>query len=89
MASWPWVLIARLLGQPLDEFPNLSRWREAVKRRPAVRAGVDLGKELRRCGPPGDDERKVMFNQTAASAAERARNAASRQGVSNGSGSGV
>ena len=89
MASWPWVLIAKPLGQPLDEFPNLSRWREAVKQRPAVRAGVDLGKELRRRGPPGDDERKVMFNQTAASAAERARNAASRQGVSNGSDSGV
>jgi len=24
MASWPWVLIARPLGQPLDEFPNVS-----------------------------------------------------------------
>ena len=75
MASWPWVLIAKPLGQPLDEFPNLSRWRQTIKERPAVQAGVDLGKELRRRGPPGEAERKVMFNQTAASTGELARRA--------------
>jgi len=65
MASWPWVLIAKPLGQPLDDFPNVARWREAVKQRPAVQAGVDLGKELRRSAPPSDEERRVLFNQTA------------------------
>ncbi len=69
MISWPWVLIAKPLGQALDEFPNVTRWRGAVKERPAVQRGVDLGKELRRNAPPSDEERKVMFNQTAASAA--------------------
>ena len=62
---WPWVLIAKPLGQPLDEFPNVSRWREAIKQRPAVQRGVDLGKELRRRAPPTDEERRVLFNQTA------------------------
>jgi len=65
MACWPWVLIAKPLGQPLDEFPNVARWRETVKQRPAVQAGVDLGKDLRRSAPPTDDERRVLFNQTA------------------------
>jgi len=65
MASWPWVLIAKPLGQPLDEFPNVGRWRETVKQRPAVQRGVDLGKELRRSAPPTDAERRVLFNQTA------------------------
>ena len=37
MICWPWVLIARAMGQPLDEFPNVTRWRAAVKERPAVR----------------------------------------------------
>ena len=68
MASWPWVLIAKPLGQPLDAFPNVARWRQAVKERPAVQAGVDLGKELRRNTPPSEEERKIMFNQTAATA---------------------
>ena len=65
MASWPWVLIAKSLGQPLEPFPNVSRWRQAVKERPAVRRGVDLGKEFRRDAPPSDQERKILFNQRA------------------------
>src|SRR6202049_4733135 len=65
MASWPWVLIAKPLGQPLDEFPNVARWRETIKQRPAVQAGVDLGKDLRRSAPPSDEERRVLFNQAA------------------------
>jgi len=65
MAAWPWVLIAKPLGQPLDEFPNVARWRETIKQRPAVQRGVDLGKELRRSAPPSEAERRVLFNQTA------------------------
>src|SRR6201984_744492 len=65
MASWPWVLIAKPLGQPLDEFANVARWRETVKGRPAVQRGGDLGKDLRRSAPPTDDERRILFNQTA------------------------
>jgi GSH-dependent disulfide-bond oxidoreductase len=65
MASFPWVLISKPLGQQLDDFPNVSRWREAVKSRPAVQRGVDLGKELRRAAPPTDAERAILFNQTA------------------------
>ena len=68
MACWPWVLIAKQMGQPLDEFPNVARWRGAIKERPAVRAGVDLGKEFRRAAPPDEAQRAVLFNQTARSA---------------------
>ncbi len=63
MAAWPWALIAKPLGQSLEELPNVSRWRDAVKQRPAVRRGVDLGKELRRSAPPNEEERRVLFNQ--------------------------
>jgi GST-like protein len=68
MASWPWVLIAKPLGQTLDEFPNVARWRNTIKERPAVRIAVDLGKELRRKGPPSEAERRILFNQTARTA---------------------
>jgi GST-like protein len=66
MVSFPWVLISKPLGQALDDFPNVARWRETVKSRPAVQRGVDLGKELRRSAPPTDAERAILFNQTAA-----------------------
>ena len=65
MASWPWVLIAKPLGQALDEFPNVARWRDTIKQRPAVQRGVDLGKEWRRRAPPSEEERRILFNQTA------------------------
>ena len=53
------------LGQAIEEFPNVTRWRAAIRDRPAVKRGVDLGKELRRSAPPTDEERKILFSQTA------------------------
>jgi GST-like protein len=64
MMCWPWVLIAKPLQQSLDDFVHVSRWRNAVKERPAVQRGVDLGKSLRRSAPPTDAEREVLFNQS-------------------------
>jgi len=67
MISWPWVFISKPLGQALDEFPNVSRWRDAIKARPAVQRGVDLGKEFRRKGQHTEESRKILFGQTAQS----------------------
>src|SRR5260370_38318881 len=51
MASWPWVLIPKPLGQPLDAFTSVARWRETMKQRPAGQPRGDLGKNLRRSAP--------------------------------------
>jgi len=64
MICWPWVLIAKAIEISLEPYPNVTRWRQAVKERPAVQRGIDLGKELRRRAPPTDEERKILFNQT-------------------------
>lgn len=64
MCSWPWILIAKAMNQSLDDFPNVNRWRSAIKDRPAVRRGVDLGKDLNANKPMTDEERKVSFGQT-------------------------
>ena len=70
MICWPWVLIAKPLGASLEEFPEVSRWRRAVKERPAVQRGVDLGKELRRQSPPDEEERRILFGQDSRSGGE-------------------
>lgn len=72
MISWPWVLIAKPLGQSLDEFPHVSRWRDAIKARPAVQRGVDLGKDLRRGGQHTEESKRILFGQTAASLRQNA-----------------
>ena len=68
---WPWVLIAKPLGASLDAFPHLSRWRNQVKERPAVQRGVDLGKDYRPSGGHTDEEKKILFGQTAQSVSEQ------------------
>jgi GST-like protein len=50
----------------------VSRWRKAIKDRPAVQKGVDLGKDLRRSAPPTDEERELLYHQTAKSTAAMA-----------------
>ena len=72
MISWPWVLIAKPLGQSLEPFSNVRRWRQTIKERPAVRAGVDLCRELRRSAPPSEEERRNLFNQTSRTATDAA-----------------
>ena len=61
--NWPWVLIAKPLRASLEDFPNVSAWRNRIKNRPAVKRGVDLGKDLRRSAPPTEEERKILFSQ--------------------------
>jgi GST-like protein len=63
IASFPWVLPYRRLGNDLDNFPNLRRWFDTLKVRPAVQRGVDLGKDWRRDEARNEKARKLMFKQ--------------------------
>ena len=67
MICWPWILIAKPLSLDISSFQALSDWRSRIKDRPAVQRGVDLGKEHRRQAAPTDEERKLLFQQNAAS----------------------
>jgi GSH-dependent disulfide-bond oxidoreductase len=70
IASFPWVQGYKRLGTSLDSFPNLRRWFDEIKMRPAVRRGVDLGGDWRKSSDLTDEEvRKVLFGQTAESIA--------------------
>ncbi len=64
MAAWPWIVPHERQGQKLADFPNVNRWFETMKSRPAVQRGFDVGKEVR--GAPMDEgAKKVLFGQTA------------------------
>ena len=70
MACWPWVVPHERHGQRLEEFPNLRRWYEQLKTRPALRRGFDVGKEIRQLsrGGPDEEARRFLFGQRASSA---------------------
>ena len=64
MAIWPWLLPYKRFEQPLDHLPNVRRWHDTMKVRPACRKGVEVGKEERTFGKPMTDEaRKIVFEQ--------------------------
>lgn len=66
MASWPWLIPYKRFGQSLDRLPNVAAWHDRMKSRPAVRKGVDVGKEWREYGKPHTEEsRRILFGQTA------------------------
>ena len=66
MAIFPWVRTHKAQNVSLDDFPNVQRWYDALFQRPAVKRGLDLGKDLR--APALTEEaRKALFGQTAQS----------------------
>lgn len=64
MISFPWVLIAKAIDCPLDDFPHLARWRAEIKERPAVRRAVDLHRDTQNHGQTAETN-SVLFNQNA------------------------
>jgi GST-like protein len=60
MACWPWVVTYKQQGIELDAFANVRRWYDALKRRPALRRGYDLGRELRDFVPDEESRRRLF-----------------------------
>ena len=64
MAAYPWIIPDRQ-GQDLDEFPNLKRWKAAIRARPATGRAYARAKEVNPNPPPvrSEAERKILFGQ--------------------------
>lgn len=65
IAAFPWVMPYRRLGNDIDRFENLRRWFDVIKARPAVRRGVDLGKDWPRNERRQNAAREILFSQNA------------------------
>ena len=73
MASFPWVTAYKRYEVDLDSFKNVRRWFDVIKSRPAVRKGMDVGKENRNFGKGISKESlKTMFGQDSKSIKEEA-----------------
>ena len=69
MASYPWIVPYERQGQNIADFPNLARWFEAIRARPAVQRANALVKQVNpnQGGIRTAEERAILFGQTAAS----------------------
>jgi GSH-dependent disulfide-bond oxidoreductase len=69
IACWPWIVPHERQGQSLADFPNLRRWFDAVRERPAVRRAYARGHER-----TADAEAyRYLYGQTAGSVEQRRR----------------
>ena len=62
MATYPWIACYKQQNQALNDYPNLKRWYDTIKQRPAVRRGFAL---MRDYIPEKMDEeaRKILYGQ--------------------------
>ncbi len=67
IASFPWVMSYKHLGVNLDKFSNLRCWFDAIKVRPAVQLGAELGSDWPQQKLTDEEARKVLFGQNTAS----------------------
>jgi GST-like protein len=65
MACYPWIVPYERQGQKLEDFPNLKRWFEAIKERPATVRAYERGTGLSSNAPMSEEARKILFGQTA------------------------
>jgi len=64
MAAYPWINPERQ-GQNIDDFPNLKRWKAAIRARPATERAYARAKEVNpnAGGIRTEQERRILFGQ--------------------------
>lgn len=65
MAAYPWIVPYEKQGQNLADFPNLQRWFEAIKVRPAVERAYAKAKEINTSTVMSEEAKKILFGQDA------------------------
>jgi GST-like protein len=71
MASFPWVTAYKRYEVDLNKFIEVRRWFDTMKNRPAVRKGMDVGKNERTFGQKQTKKSlKMMFQQDSDSIAK-------------------
>ena len=66
IANWAWVRTHNWSGVAIDDLPNLARWRDQIRARPAVQRGIEM--------PPSSFDRDGDSEEQARAFSEKARN---------------
>jgi GST-like protein len=65
IACYPWAVSHEAQGQRLEDFPNLKRWFEAIRERPATLRAYDRAKAINTQPTVTEESRRFLFGQTA------------------------
>ncbi|MCF8199775.1 MAG: glutathione S-transferase N-terminal domain-containing protein [Sulfuritalea sp.] len=65
MACYPWIVPHKRQGQNLDDFPQLKRWFESIRQRPATERAYALATRINPDPAMTDEAKRVLFGQDA------------------------
>ena len=67
MAAYPWIVPHKRQGQIIADFPNVERWMNAIKQRPATVRAYAKSDEINpdRSATVSDEAKKILFGQRA------------------------
>ena len=65
IAAYPWIVPWKRQQQDLDSFPNLRRWFNAVRSRPATQRAYAKGEPFSSRPAVTEEGKKLLFGQTA------------------------
>ncbi|GGB51431.1 thiol:disulfide oxidoreductase [Tistrella bauzanensis] len=66
MAAYPWIVPWKRQQQQLDDFPDLRRWFDAIRARPATLRAYEKGEPLANRPTVTEAGKSILFGQTAA-----------------------
>lgn len=67
IATFPWIVPHERQGQSIDNFPNVERWFESIRARPAVQRAYEIAKSINRVPTVTEESRAYLFGQSAKS----------------------
>ncbi|AFY42047.1 glutathione binding-like protein [Nostoc sp. PCC 7107] len=65
IAAYPWIVPYERQSQKLADFPNIQRWFEAIKARPATIRAYEKAEAFKNQALDIDKSRNLLFNQSA------------------------
>lgn len=65
IAAYPWIVPYERQSQNLEDFPNVKRWFEAIKARPATIRAYEKAEAFKTQTLDPDKSRDLLFNQSA------------------------
>ncbi|MEI2581405.1 glutathione binding-like protein [Scytonema sp. PRP1] len=65
IAAYPWIVPYESQSQKLEDFPNLKRWFETIKARPATIRAYEKAEAFKNQALDPEKSRELLFNQSA------------------------
>ncbi|MCC5640574.1 glutathione S-transferase N-terminal domain-containing protein [Nostoc sp. CHAB 5844] len=65
IAAYPWIVPHASQSQKLEDFPNIQRWFEAIKARPATIRAYEKAEAFKNQALDIEKSRNLLFNQSA------------------------